>query len=383
MNCSPSSRHWTVRRIGATLLLVWLACPLAAQSPVPRTNAPPPRVAERFLLIVDTSAAMQKRAANVEQMVGDLFRAGMGNQLHGGDTIGVWTYNENLQTGEFPLQRWSPQTGTAVANGIVFFLKSKKYEKKSRLAPVMAQLKNVVADSAKLTVLLISAGEDALTGTPYDAQIAAAYRLNAADQRKQQMPFLTVLRTMKGKFVGFTVNTPPWPVEFPVFPVEPKPAAVVAVAPEVKPESLPDPKPEPKLELPPGPQPEPKVEVKTPPQAELPRVLPVPNVPPGTNVSTSKIVPPVLPAIAPTSTPPVQPKAVTNPPPVVTPKTNVIAQSNADGSSSSGKRSLPFTLLVAGSGLLIGIVAGGVWLLRSRAKPRASLITRSIDRAPK
>ena len=63
----------------------------------------------------------------------------------------------------------------------------------------------------------------ALTGTPYDAQIAEAYRTNAADQRKQQMPFLTVLRAAKGKFIGFTVNTPPWPVEFPKFPAEPVP----------------------------------------------------------------------------------------------------------------------------------------------------------------
>ena len=40
------------------------------------------------------------------------------------------------------------------------FLKSRKYEKTARLAPVIAQLKNVVADSDKITVLLISDGEE-------------------------------------------------------------------------------------------------------------------------------------------------------------------------------------------------------------------------------
>ena len=41
-------------------------------------------------------------------------------------------------------------------------------------------------------------------------------------------------------------------------------------------------------------------------------------------------------------------------------------------------------MLVGGSVLLLGIVAGVIfWQLRSRSKPRASLITRSIDRDPK
>ena len=80
---------------------------------VPKTNAPPKPVTERFLLIVDTSAAMKKRAANVEQVVGNLFAGGLGAQLHRGDTIGVWTYTDDLQAGQFPLQRWTPQTSRA------------------------------------------------------------------------------------------------------------------------------------------------------------------------------------------------------------------------------------------------------------------------------
>lgn len=362
MNFSPSHP----RRTGATLLLIWLTYSLVAQTPVPPTNAPAP-VTERFLLIVDTSAAMQKRAANVERVIGNLITDGMGEQLHHGDTIGVWTYTDDLHTGQFPLQRWTPQTRAAIAQGIVDFLKSRKYEKKARLAPVMAQLKNVVADSDKITVLVISDGEDALTGTPYDAPMAEAYRLNAADLNKQQMPFLTVLRAAKGKFIGFTVNTPPWPVEFPNFPAESKPVAVVAALPEAQPAPKSEPKPEPQIALPP--------------------VLPVTNPAPATNVLPA--APPLLlPVLSPTSPPPTPPLAVSNPPPVipalvVAPKTNAGVQQNATDTS-AGRESLSLTMLVAGSVLLIGI--GGVvfgWRLRSRAKPRVSLITRSVDQNKK
>jgi hypothetical protein len=373
-----------------TFSLVLLTYSLAAQTTVPKTNAPPKPVTERFLLIVDTSAAMKKRAAKVEQVVGNLFAGGLGEQLHRGDTIGVWTYTDDLQAGQFPLQRWTPQTSGLIAQGIVDFLKSRKYEKTARLAPVIAQMQSVVADSDKITVLLISDGESALTGTPFDVPIAEAYRTNAADQRKQQMPFLTVLRAVKGKFIGFTVNTPPWPVEFPKFPVTPEPATPATTTPKAKLE----PAPEPKSEVKPEPKLEPKVEVGPQPQIEPPPGLPATNPPSTTNalpaasVTTPEIKPPVLPVITLTSPPPTPPIAVSNPPPmipapVVIPKGNPVVQPRPIDSSAEGTSS-PLTMLMVGSVLLIGIVAGFVfWRIQSRSKPRASLITRSIDREPK
>ena len=323
-------------------------------------------------------------------MVGNLFAGGIGEQLHRGDTIGVWTYTDDLHAGQFPLQRWTPQTRDAIARNIVDFLKSRKYEKKSRLAPVMAQLKTVVADSDKITVLLISDGEEALTGTPYDAAMAEAYRTNTADQRKQKMPFVTVLRAVKGKFIGFKVNTPPWPVEFPAFPAEPKPIAVVAAVPEAKPEPPP--------EVTPQPKPEPKVEVT--PQIELPPVLlttnpsPATNVLPAARVAAPEIAPLVQPVVATTSPPstspptPDLPLAASNPPPVIppvveTPKTSAVVEPSAVEARAE-KKSLSLPLLLAGGVLLTGIVGWIVfWLFWPRPQPGVSLITRSIDRDPK
>ena len=71
------------------------------------------------------------------------------------------------------------------------------------------------------------------------------------------------------------------------------------------------------------------------------------------------------------------------PVPVLAPKTNPVVQP-ASTAENPERTSFSLTLLVVGSLLLIGIVAGVIfWKLRFRSKPRASLITRSIDRDPK
>src|ERR1700712_1643130 len=68
------------------------------------------RPANRWLLIVETSRAMAPRAEAITKSVGDLLRSGMNGQLRAGDSVGLWTYNNELHAGEFPLQTWSPET---------------------------------------------------------------------------------------------------------------------------------------------------------------------------------------------------------------------------------------------------------------------------------
>jgi len=85
-----------------------------------------------------------------------------------------------------------------------------------------------------------------------------------------------------------------------------------------------------------------------------------------------------------TSPPPAPPLAVSNPPvvipaPVIVPKTNAVVPLPA--AASAGRKSFPLSWLLAGTLLLLGVgVVVLILLLRSRSQPRASLITRSIDR---
>ncbi len=230
---SHASRQTAPRRV-LFALLVGSAALCADAVFIPACAAEAPRTNEaggRYLFIVDTSFSMHRRAANAGKVVGDLLLSGLNGQLRPGDTIGVWTFNEKLNAGNFPLQRWMPQARQRIAVGVVQFLQRQRYEKPTQIDKALAPMMRVVKDSDKITVLLISDGDHKVSGTPFDTEINEAFKLNSSAQRKSNMPFVTVLRARKGEFIGCRVSMPPWPVDFPEFPAEP-PVAQAPISPE-------------------------------------------------------------------------------------------------------------------------------------------------------
>ena len=80
----------------------------------PPTTTPniPPAVlsSNRFLFVVDTSAAMGKHTQDIVDVVESILRSSASGQLHDGDSIGVWTFNEDVYTGQLPLRSGQPMT---------------------------------------------------------------------------------------------------------------------------------------------------------------------------------------------------------------------------------------------------------------------------------
>lgn len=215
-----------MRRIRSAVLigLALVGQILPAQVPGPAATS-----SGRYLLIVETSSSMRRRAQAVQETVRTLLRSDMNGQLRSGDTLGVWTFNEELYAGRLSLQLWTPGRREVVAQNIIEFLKQQSCEKQARLENVVPELAHVIKSSGALTVLLISAGEKEIRGTPFDRQINAAYLRWRHEMRRTQQPFITVLRARNGQLTGHTVNMAPWPVEFPAFPPEPK--AIAATPP--------------------------------------------------------------------------------------------------------------------------------------------------------
>ncbi len=176
--------------------------------------------ANRYLLVVETSRAMQRRADGVMKAVQDLLVSGMKGQFRPGDTLGIWTFNEEVYTGRFPLQRWSAETQKPLARNALLFLQGQKYEKRARLDKVLPALDRLITKSAFITVILVSSGEEKIQGTPFDERINDSYKQWRDEQRKAGMPLVTVLRAKKGRITDYSVNAAPFPVEMPPLPPE-------------------------------------------------------------------------------------------------------------------------------------------------------------------
>ena len=201
---------------GLLFLIALTPCPLHAQAEA--TKAPLP--SNRYLLVVETSRSMQRRADGVLQTVRDLLRSGLGGQLRRGDTLGIWTYNESLQAGRFPLQTWSPATQNDITLRTLAFLRGQKYDKQAGFDKVLPALSGVVKASPRITVILISSGDEKIHGTPFDDRINAFCQKWHDAQQKVRMPFVTVFRGQDGQIADFSLNTPPWPVQMPLRPQE-------------------------------------------------------------------------------------------------------------------------------------------------------------------
>jgi hypothetical protein len=388
---------------------------------------------DRYLLIVDTSAAMARNAQNTPRLVSQLMTSGMLGQTRPGDTIGLWTFNEELQTGSFPLQLWTPQTRQRIASAMAQFLAQHRYEKQSRFDKVIGPLAGVVEDSERITVIILTDGSEKFSGTPYDQEINESYRLNYEEQRKQQMPFITVLRARRGEYLGWRVNTLPFRPEFPAFPIEPKSDEPPVTTTEPKPDSKPEPAPTPVPSLvvigekPPAlstPTNAPAAELPQPDVTRIPATPdPVaklqPDTPPSPPVETPKTAPaettvakPVSPpeVISQPATPPTDvtpgPREIASEPPPTQPTksdTPVEESKPADPVTPAVEADTPtktvqtavatpaaslfnrMNLLIAGAVLLVAGV-GLIYLLMRRASQPAgkvSLITRSMDRDQK
>lgn len=220
------------------ILLALVAAATLASEAFAQTNATA-HPSNRWLFVVETSKELRSRAMSVSQFAGWMVASGMKGQMHGGDTLGLWTFNDDLHTGKFPLQTMAPDAFDKSGRQIFEFLKGQKFEKKCRFEKVLSDLNQVVKDSAFITVILISSGAETISGTPFDDRINAAYKASKKAQEKARAPFVVALRARQGQFTDCTVSLPPEPFELPPLPPELIPPKVVAVTPPAEPPPAP------------------------------------------------------------------------------------------------------------------------------------------------
>ena len=195
---------------------------------VPAVHAQPaaPNVSSRFLLVFDTASAMQRRVPAVQKALNDILGTGTNGQLHSGDSIGVWTFDQDLHTGQFPLQHWETDSAGMVASNIAAFVGKQHYTKTTRFDALLPLLNQVVGASERLTMLIFCDGQGEIHGTPYDVGINKIFQERQGERQKARLPIVIGLRSQRGQYTGCMVSFPPQAVSLPAFP--PLPEAVHA-----------------------------------------------------------------------------------------------------------------------------------------------------------
>jgi von Willebrand factor type A domain len=266
----------------------------------PRTNAPAAG-GNRFLMIVDTSASMKSGANEMLRAVEDILRSSASGQMHPGDTLGVWTFNEQLYPGVMPLQTWELENTNEIALRTLEFLKRQPYTHESRLEKALEGMYAVVKSSDIITIFLISNGQNPIQGTPFDQQINALYAESVKEMKRNRKPIVTVLQAKRGQIIKFTVNALPWPVVIPEVPIPIKTAETVTETPAVTP--------------PPAAPPQ-----KAPPPTAAPQTVPPLIV--RSNPAPTVVTPTPAPVVA--TPPPAQIVATPAPPPALKPQSTPI-----------------------------------------------------------
>ena len=358
--------------------------------PAARAQQPAQTGESRFLFIFDTSADMKRRLPAVQAEVNQLLATSLSGQLRASDSIGVWTFDQNLRSGQFPLQHWLPEDAVTIASDINQFVGKQRFANGTRFDALQPLLNEVIKGSERLTVLIFSDGEDQIQWTPFNAGINQVVQQRLAEQKKTKQPFVLVLRTQLGQYVGCTVNFPPGMVNVPEFPPLPAPVQTPPPAPPPAPVVNPPPPTGPPLIIigtkvetnwPPAPAPTlptnpapvtPTNIVPVVPAAPATLVAPPPTSPAPeiqTNAAPAPVATPAPPANPASMTPA---KLVPVPPPKPTAAANPVAAS-PENSSPARKGALAIGALLIAAGALAALA-----FFRGRRTDRGSLISRAM-----
>ncbi|MHB8519435.1 MAG: VWA domain-containing protein [Limisphaerales bacterium] len=226
------------RRLSWLCLAGGFLAPVLTAQPV----APLAESATAYLFLVDTSFSMRREEVTVRNLAYDLVRSGLSGRMRAGDGFAIWTFNDEVQTDRFPPQSWLPELNQALAKRTYEFLKRQRSEKQTRMDKAVTAVTKLMRATGSLTVFLITDGDDAVEGTPFDRDLNLIYLHRYRELRKARKPFVTTLVAHNGRWVAWAVNGAGEPL---TIPDEPARAALGAVPPASPPTASPSPTPAP------------------------------------------------------------------------------------------------------------------------------------------
>lgn len=186
----------------ALLPLFLLTASVRAETEVPVVSKPP-----KYLFLVDTSLAFEPYKQTVRNKLYDLLSQGLDHRLKDGDTFTIWTFNDLVNTHEFPVVEWNHSQKEKIAARAYEYLSEIKFGGDNRWVQAQIEIFSAIKSLPHLTVIVISDGFRKFEGTPFDDNINGVYQRHAVEFRDAGKPFITTLVGYQGKIVGAAVNT--------------------------------------------------------------------------------------------------------------------------------------------------------------------------------
>lgn len=171
----------------------------------------------------------------LEATIYDLIRSGLYGQMRTGDTFGLWTFDKLAHAGKFPVQVWDARKATSIGAIAAAHLSNHNYERSADLKPVTELLTTVIQAVTNLNVFVISDGDCAMRGTPFDKAINAEYKKQRRERSSAKRPFVTTLIARDARIVSYSVVIGGKPIILPERPLPPAVAAKIPAPPPNRP----------------------------------------------------------------------------------------------------------------------------------------------------
>ena len=349
----------------------------AAGSPVPEKSD-----GDRYLFVVETSAAMAKLEHGGRQAVFDLIYSGIEGRMRPGDSFAIWTFQEDVSIGEFPMHVWKPDDKLSLASRAGNYLKQVPYKDKASLSKALVRVMSLIRGVKDVNVIIVcstAAKVEELGSFPLWDQ-------RKGEAKKAKKPLLLTLAARGGSIVqrGVVLQGNELPLPHPppeLVTVELPPPAPLEVAPKVARAPI-------IIQAPPKPTPPP---VETPALAQTNKTFVAQILPETNNAATTvtAVIPPTT--LAGGESHAKAPENVSSllpgPIPVAAREkaasdvSRTVPTTIATVAYTRERRLNPTALMLAGAGLLaVGLTVGAWLLISSRRGPELSSISQSMNR---
>src|SRR3954470_9111957 len=213
---------------------IWITTiSLAAAAAFGATNAP---IAvetlpsgNKFLFVLETSAATARLDHGGGQAVVDLIYTGIFGQMREGDTFSVWNYNEEVFAGLYPMQLWKPEE-MELASSAGLFLKERPYEKKGQYEAALKVVAELIKGVRNVNVFILSDPSVRPARDLLGDKFTREFTEKARKARMAKQPVVTTLVARDGAITNWIVSIGNDSIKLPAMAIPPHPKPVVTVA---------------------------------------------------------------------------------------------------------------------------------------------------------